>query len=187
MKHQSNPHPSTLVQVRISANRDGMMMTDVMWQCAVFCDMSRMLSRCHKIRCDVLSVTTCAMMMMSSLRGYLRSRWTGVTRDYPGVTCDDVWGADPETGGGTHYCFCFFDRVFSISSWILLYSSVMIRWWEIVCPDARTLIIQDKLVSISKNKTSLFNPWPPPRGLRHHDYRQWNQFYKTIIKRRLEL
>ena len=161
---------------------------NVMWQCAVFCDMSRMLSRCHKIRCDVLSVTTCAMMMMSSLRGYLRSRWTGVTRDYPG---GDMWWCvrcrGRETGGGTHYCLCFFDRVFSISSWILLSSSVMTRWWEIVCPDARTLIIQDKLVSISKNKTSLFNPWPPPRGLRHHDYRQWNQFYKTIIKRRLEL
>ena len=94
--------------------------------------------------------------------GHDEQVWPGIIR---GVTCDDVWGADPETGGGTHYCFCFFDKVFSISCcWISLYSSVMTRWWEIVCPDARTLIIQDKLVSISKNKTSLFNPLTPRPG-----------------------
>ena len=25
---------------------------NVMWQCVVFCDMSRMLARCHRIRCE---------------------------------------------------------------------------------------------------------------------------------------
>ena len=135
---------------------------------------------CHVVTgSGVSSVTTCAMMMMSSLRGYLRSRWTGVTRDYRGMTCDDVWGADPETGGGTHYCFCFFDKVFSISCcWISLYSSVMTRWWEIVCPDARTLIIQDKLVSISKNKTSLFNPLTPAPGTQA----SWLSAMKSILQ-----
>ena len=159
---------------------------NVMWQCAVFCDMSRMLSRCHKIRCEPGD-------HMCDDDDVFTPRIFEVTmnRCDQGLPGGDMWWCvrcrGRETGGGTHYCFCFFDRVFSISSWILLYSSVMTRWWEIVCADARTLIIQDKLVSISKNKTSLFNPWPPPRGLRHHDYRQWNQFYKTIIKRRLEL
>ena len=108
--------------------------------------------------------------------GHDEQVWPGIIR---GVTCDDVWGADPETGGGTHYCFCFFDRVFSISCcWISLYSSVMTRWWEIVCPDARTLIIQDKLVSISKNKTSLFNPLTPAPGTQA----SWLSAMKSILQ-----